>query len=194
MLPGHFRKLAVAFELAKRHDDHRMLGELGFWIWRGGALMEPPRRAETSYALQIAGDWRAAAAEWERMGCPYERALALADGDEAAQIVAFEIFERLGANPAAEILRQKLRASGVRGIPRGPRPSTRENPAGLTSRQMEVLALLVDGLSNTDIAERLYISSKTVDHHVSAILAKLDAHTRAEAAAIAFHRGLITQK
>ena len=75
-------------------------------------------------------------------------------------------------------------------MPRGPRPSTRENPAGLTARELEVLALLVEGLRNAQIAERLVVSEKTVDHHVSAILRKLDVRTRAEAAAEATRWGL----
>lgn len=89
------------------------------------------------------------------------------------------------------MVRQALRASGVRGIPRGPRRSTKDNPAGLTVRQVEVLALLVEGLSNAEIAKHLFISTRTVDHHVAAILAKLDARTRAEAVSIAFHGGLL---
>src|SRR6185503_7150361 len=97
------------------------------------------------------------------------------------------------AGPAAERLRQALRATGVRGIPRGPRPSTKENPAELTNRQMEVLALMADGLSNAEIADRLFISPRTVDHHVSAILLKLDARTRAEAVSVALQSGLINQ-
>ena len=146
------------------------------------------------YALQIAGNWRAAADAWKELGCPYEEATARADGDEAAQLEALAIFEKLGAIPAAERLRQKLRATGVRGVPRGPRPSTKENPAGLTARQMEVLSLLSAGCTNTEIAERLFISNKTVDHHVSAILAKLDAHTRAEAVSVALQSNLINPK
>jgi DNA-binding NarL/FixJ family response regulator len=86
-----------------------------------------------------------------------------------------------------------MRATGVRGIPRGPRPSTKENPHGLTSRQMEVLALMTDGLSNAEIAERLFISTRTVDHHVSTILAKLDARTRAEAVSLALQTALINK-
>ena len=90
-------------------------------------------------------------------------------------------------------LRQVLRATGVRSLPRGPRPSTRENPAGLTNRQVEVLVCMADGLSNAEIADRLFISAKTVDHHVSAILGKLDAHTRAEAVALALQSGYLNQ-
>ena len=186
-------ELTAAYELARNKNDSRALGELAFWMWRAGAVTEPLKETDP-YALQIAGDWGKAAHEWGRIGCPYEQAMALADGDEAARLRALEIFERLGANPAAEALRQKLRASGVRGIPRGPRAATKQNPAGLTPRQMEVLALLSEGLSNTDIATRLYISPKTVDHHVSAILGRLDAHSRAEASAIALQRGLIYQR
>jgi DNA-binding CsgD family transcriptional regulator len=134
--------------------------------------------------LQIAGEWRAAAEEWARLGCPYEQARALADGDAGAQIAALEIFDRLGAAPAAEALRQKMRTAGAQ-VPRGPRSATRENPFGLTARQMEVLHLLREGLSNAEIAARLHISPKTVDHHVTAVLAKLDVHSREDAAALA---------
>ena len=69
----------------------------------------------------------------------------------------------------------------------------KKTPAGLTSPQMEVLALMTDGLANVEIAARLFISPKTVDHHVSAILAKLDARTRAEAVSVALQSGLLNQ-
>jgi len=141
----------------------------------------------------ILNEARDLAIMWEQIGCPYEQAMALADGDEEARRSALEIFERLGAGPAAEALRQRLRAAGVRGLSRGPRPSTKENPLGLTTRQMEVLALMAEGLSNAEIAERLFISPKTVDHHVSAILAKFDAHSRAEAVAQAQQRGILAR-
>jgi DNA-binding NarL/FixJ family response regulator len=91
--------------------------------------------------------------------------------------------QQLGAKPAAAIIGRRLRQRGVRGIPRGPRPQTRENPAGLTARELEVLALLSEGLRNAQIAERLVVSDRTVDHHVSAILRKLGARTRGEAVA-----------
>jgi DNA-binding CsgD family transcriptional regulator len=182
-------------EMAKGHDESRLQGEFAFafWMWRAGGAKETHEQLAAPYALQMSGDWRAAAEAWREIGCPYEEAMALADGDESAQLAALEIFERLGAGPATERLRQALRATGVRGIPRGPRPSTRENPAGLTNRQIEVLALMADGLSNAEIAERLFISPRTVDHHVSAILARLDAHTRAEAVSVALQSGLINK-
>jgi DNA-binding NarL/FixJ family response regulator len=141
--------------------------------------------------LWLAGAWAEAAAAWERIGCPYERALALLDGDEPAQREALALLERLGAAPLAELARQRLRARGARGIPRGPRPTTRANPAGLTGRQQEVLALLGAGLSNQEIADRLSTSPKTTEHHVSAILEKLGARSRAQAIAEAHRLGLL---
>jgi DNA-binding CsgD family transcriptional regulator/tetratricopeptide (TPR) repeat protein len=170
-----------------------LVGELAFWRWRAGEAVSPPEWTARPFALHIAGDWRAAADEWQRLGCPYEQARALADGDHAAQLAALDIFDRLGARPAADELREKLRAAGERNIPRGPRPATRENPFGLTDRQMEILGLLVEDLTNGEIAIRLHLSPKTVDRHVSAVLAKLDVHSRADAAALARGRGLFIQ-
>ncbi len=181
----------AGFALALRSKRPWALGELGFWMWRAGGLEAPPQGAALPFALHMAGNWRAAAECWQQLGCPYERAMALSDGDEAAQFEALDLFEELGAEPAAELLRRTMQVRGIQGIPRGPRPSTQENPAGLTARQMDVLALLAEGLSNADIAERLFISPKTVDHHVSAILGKLGVHSRTEAAALALQQGLL---
>jgi DNA-binding CsgD family transcriptional regulator len=180
-------------EMAKGHDAPWLHGEFASWIWRAGGAIETSEKIAEPYALQMSGNWRAAAEAWKQIGCPYEEAIALADGDETAQRAALAIFERLGAGPAAERLRQALRATGVRGIPRGPRPSTKQNPAGLTTRQMEVLALMAKGLANAEIAERLFTSTRTIDHHVSTILAKLDVRTRAEAISQAFQSGLVQQ-
>ena len=180
-------------QMASGRHDQWIQDEFEFWLWRSGSpALRPPVTTITPYSLQRSGDWRAAAAAWKEIGCPYEEAIALADGDEASQRRALLVLESLGANPAAEKVRQALRAKGVRGIPRGPRPTTKDNPAGLTVRQAEVLALMVDGLSNAEIGKRLFISTRTVDHHVAAILAKLDARTRAEAVSIALHSGLLT--
>lgn len=179
-------------QMASGHHDPWIQEEFEFWLWRGGSpSLHPPVTSITPFSLQRSGDWRAAAAAWKEIGCPYEEAIALADGDEASQRIALELLEKLGAAPAAEKVRQGLRARGVRGIPRGPRPSTKDNPAGLTVRQAEILALIGDGLSNAEIGKHLFISTRTVDHHVAAILAKLDARTRAEAVSIALHSGLL---
>jgi DNA-binding CsgD family transcriptional regulator len=176
-----------------KRDNPWYRGDVAIWLWRCGQLHEPPANTFPAYTFQIAGDWRAAGAAWEQIGCPYERALALLDGDETAQREALAIFERLGAAPAAEIARRRLREAGVRSLPRGPQRATRANPYSLTPRQLEILLLLAEGLHNSEIAERLSTTPKTVEHHVSAILAKLGARSRAEAIRLAFESGLINQ-
>jgi DNA-binding CsgD family transcriptional regulator len=152
-------------------------------MWRVGGLGEVPDRLATPFEMMIAGDWEGAAAEWNRIGCPYEEAMALSEGDTAAKFQALEIFDSLGARPAGQWLRSTLRVEGIESIPRGPRQATRENPEGLTSRQAEVYELITKGLSNGEIAERLFISQKTVEHHVSAVFAKLGVTSRGEAIA-----------
>ncbi|WP_420640825.1 ATP-binding protein [Candidatus Leptofilum sp.] len=192
--PQHAQAEAeAAYRLAVDKKHPWFTGELAFWLWRAGQSVTLPSWTAVPFAQQITGEWQAAAANWKERGCPYEQAAALADGDEASQFAALEIFEQLGAAPAADKLRQKLQAAGVRGIPRGPRPTTRENPFGLTSREMDVLELLAEGLSNTMIAQRLTISPRTVEHHVSAILGKLAVESRMAAAAIVRQHNLFAE-
>jgi ATP/maltotriose-dependent transcriptional regulator MalT len=182
------RALALGVESALA--DQWWRGELGFWAWRGGALDRLAAGAAEPYALHVGGRYRAAASAWEAIGCPYQQALALADSENEEDLrKALEIFQSLGARPAAGLVAERLRALGVRKIPRGPRLRTQLNPAGLTSRELEVLALLGQGLRNVDIAERLVVSPKTVDHHVSAILRKLGVPTRSAAAEEAVRLG-----
>jgi ATP/maltotriose-dependent transcriptional regulator MalT len=158
-------------------------GELGFWMWRAGLIGYAPERAATPFALQIDGEWRAAAEAWHDIGCPYEEAMALADGDQSALLASLEILDGLEARPLASLVRRRLRERGVEHIPRGPRAATKADKAGLTSRQREVLELMARGLTNAEIAERLYLTKKTVEHHVSAILQKVGVDSRAKAVA-----------
>jgi DNA-binding CsgD family transcriptional regulator/tetratricopeptide (TPR) repeat protein len=163
---------------------------LSYWRWRSGAEGPIPNVGEEQYRLEMAGDWAQASERWRAIGCPYEAALALFDGEEDALRQALEELRLLGAGPTARMVVARLREIGARGVPRGPRPRTRESPAGLTRRELEVLALLAEGLRNAQIAERLTVSEKTVDHHVSAILRKLDVGTRGEASAEAVRLAL----
>ena len=179
-------------DLALEHKHAWHTGELLYWLHRAGERVEMCDWTARSFALQIQESWTEAAAEWQRLGCPYEAAQALAETAEPENLrSALGEFERLGARPAAQLTSRRLREGGVRGIPRGPRPSTRSNPAQLTRREVEIVRLLAEGLQNTAIAQRLFLSPKTVGHHVSSVLAKLGVHTRTEAAREAERLGLL---
>jgi DNA-binding CsgD family transcriptional regulator/tetratricopeptide (TPR) repeat protein len=183
----------TAYRLTAEAPQPWVSDEIAFWKWRGGARPASllALRADP-YRLQVAGEWKAAAAAWRKIGCPYEEADTLADSDaSAALLAALEIYDAVGAVPAAAKLRRRLRRAGVARVPRGPRPATRATPGGLTTRQMEVLALVAAGLTNAQIAGELYVSPKTVDHHVSAILAKLGVATRGEAVVAARRIGAL---
>lgn len=180
----------AALPLAQRHRHPWFVGELAFWCWRSGQLAEAPPDCAEPYALQIAGRWRDAAALWQQLGCPYEAARALADGDVDAQREALAAFEALGGVPAAEGLRQRLRLAGVRGVARGARASTRDHPFGLTTRELQILNLLCEGLRNADIAQRLSRSVRTVDHHIASVFSKLGVDSRVAAVQMARGAGL----
>ncbi len=176
--------------MAADHAQPWPLGELSVWRRRSG-LDAPEGEAAAPFAAELAGDAQQAAMLWTDLGCPYEAAVALAgSAGEADLRRALSELQRLRAGPAARLVARRLRELGVRDIPRGPHRATADNPAALTAREMEVLRLLADGLRNVEIAQRLVVSPRTVDHHVSAILAKLGARTRGEAAAAALRLGL----
>ncbi|WP_420629970.1 helix-turn-helix transcriptional regulator [Candidatus Leptofilum sp.] len=178
------RLLAEYYDTAVQYKLPGFAAEMAYWGWRVGELVEAFDWMHQPFILEIEGNWQAAADAWGALGCPYEQARALADGDKDAQKAALLIFEQLGARPMAKTVRQKLRDAGVQTIPRGARASTKENPFNLTNRQLEILSLLTDDLTNAEIAARLHISPKTVDHHVSAVLGKLQVSSRTEAAEI----------
>jgi DNA-binding CsgD family transcriptional regulator/tetratricopeptide (TPR) repeat protein len=177
------QELDAALALAQRVRAPWFGGELMFVLALTGEWRKPPPWIARPFALYLNHQFAAAASAWSSLGCPYEQAWSLAgDDSESGLRTAFETFEGLGMPAAAARVAERLRGLGARKVPRGRRAATRANAAGLTRREIEVLTLLAEGLRNADIGRRLFISPKTVDHHVSAILDKIDVGDRVSAA------------
>ncbi len=187
---GAIAETEVAYEDAK-HLDSWYLAGLSYWRWRAGSDEPIPSVGEEQYRLEMAGDWAAASERWAAGGCVYSTAYALMDADDDAVLQrALGQLQALGAKPAAAIFARKLRERGALNVPRGHRATTRANPANLTPRELEVLTLLADGLHNSEIADRLFLSEKTINHHVSAILRKLGVPNRMQAVIEATRLGI----
>lgn len=190
------RETSDAWGLALGARNAWLASEVACWRRRAAGPVDVPGWATgTPFGLELDGRPREAADAWRALGMPYEAALALSDYDDEPSLRrAHEDLLALGAVRAAAILARKLRAGGARSVRRGPRPRTREHVAGLTQREAEVLALVAEGLRNTEISERLVLSRKTVDHHVSAVLRKLGVPNRAAAGAAARRLGLADEQ
>jgi DNA-binding CsgD family transcriptional regulator len=181
-----------AWALARETGAPWLWGELADWRRRLGVEDDFAAEVPEPYALAREGRFGAAADAWLALGCPYDAALAMTDSDREEDLrEALRAFRELGAEATAARVSRELRERGVRDVKTGPRASTRENPGGLTRREVEVLELVAEGLRNADIASRLFLSERTVATHVSAILRKLDVRSRGEAAAKAARLGLL---
>ena len=173
-------ELSAIYARTAASGERTAATELAWWLSRAGLMVDPPsiRLGPLRDALT---NPRSAAAHLVRLGSRYDAGVCLMDGDQEDVRQALEIFNRLGAKPAAAAAQARLRKLGASKIPRGPRPTTRRDPRGLTARQLEVLDLMAEHLTNAEIAQRLFLSERTVDHHVSAILSKLQVRSREDA-------------
>jgi DNA-binding CsgD family transcriptional regulator/tetratricopeptide (TPR) repeat protein len=173
----------------KPHLSPWYVGELALFLWLDGQLDAVPVEAAPPYRMLGDGEWQKSADWFSEREIPYEKAVALTLGDNEARLEALAILDRLGADPLASKVRSRLKADGATGIPRRSRGRANAGPLGLTTRQNEVLGLLGERLTNGEIADRLYLSTRTVDHHVSAILNKLGVKSRIEAVEVAVDTG-----
>jgi DNA-binding CsgD family transcriptional regulator/tetratricopeptide (TPR) repeat protein len=187
-------ELEAARDHVFTHGNSWLRGEYAWLLWKAGDKDIPTDSIAEPYGLQIGGDFTGAAMVWQELGCPYEAASALAASHDTELVRrGITIFEALGARPPSMQAIRHLRTLGVHDLPalrRGPQSATRANPVGLTRREVEVLALVATGLRNAEIAQRLYLTPKTVRHHLTAIYAKLGVTTRVEAAQAASRLGI----
>lgn len=174
------RNLEVFEEVAATSVEW-IVGEHALWLWLDGHLDAIPSQAPEPLRWLCEDRWQRSADWFAERGLPLQQAVALSLGDTEARLDALRIALHIGAAPLAARFRHALHADGVHSIPRGPRRASVESPLGLTPRQAQVLALLAEGLSNAEIASRLFLSLRTVENHVSAILTKLGVTSRDEA-------------
>ncbi|HET7531070.1 MAG TPA: LuxR C-terminal-related transcriptional regulator, partial [Mycobacteriales bacterium] len=166
--------------------DPWFAGDMAVLARRVGVDDVGPVEVAPPHRLSLDGDHRGAARMWRDLGCVYDEALALIDaGEEDTLREALAILDRMGARATMAIAQTALRDLGVRSIPRGSRAGSRKDRWGLTARERDVLARLRAGSTNADIARELVLSERTVDHHVSNVLAKMGVTSRHEAARLA---------
>jgi ATP/maltotriose-dependent transcriptional regulator MalT len=165
--------------------------ELSFWLRKARNQLSGVQEIDDMYDTSTPEKSVKLAERWERCGCPYEQAVALFESGEEDKRKAIAIVQSIGADAVYEKMKFEMRSAGIKSIPRGIRKTTQSNPALLTDRELDVLQLLGEGLQNKEIAARLFISAKTVDHHISSILYKLEVKSRTKAVHEAARMGIL---
>ena len=171
--------------------DHWSAGELEIWIHRFGfdKQVSSAQKLPEPHRLELQGKYFEAADAWLSLGIPYHAALSLmqADGADAVKALprAYKMLEAMDAKAGMAIIRDQAKELGISSkLPRekrGPYKATRQHPAGLTLKEQEVLGFILEGASNKEISDSLSRSRRTVENHVSSILAKLNVNNRLEA-------------
>lgn len=185
-------------DAARRYDHLRQLPQFpgSKWVashiafWARRLDLDPPDGELLGPAsFEWDGQTTEAARLWEDLGYPLEAAISRAMAPGSDLDAVFAELRGVGADGVLRGLRRELERRGAKHIPRGERSTTKANPAGLTAREAEVLALIAVGHSNAAIAQQLFISERTAGHHVSAVLAKLGVTSRVQAATLAITNG-----
>lgn len=173
--------LEVVVELAAGKERVYLNSEFAFWLLKSRKQSMQVKTSFEGHQITNPNLATRAAEIWKQHGCPYEQALALFEGNEEDKRRAVDLVQKLGANAVYMRMKFDMRSAGMKRIPRGIRKSTRSNPANLTEREVGILELLKEGLQSKEIGAKLFISSKTVNHHIASILFKLDVNSRAKA-------------
>jgi len=187
--------MLYVYSVYNAHRFEAAVGAAREFLWYLARIGEPVPASVIGmlpgHVAGLDGDWRMAARIWREVGDRYEEALELAESGEAGPTLeALRLMDDLGASAAGTHVRARLRELGVTAIPRGPQARTRANPAGLTDRQRDVLALLVEGMTSAEIADRLVLSVRTVDNHVAPIVAAGRTEDKIEVNARVAHSGV----
>jgi len=185
------QEISYVTSMLKEVDEKIQDSEFCFWLQLAGRANIYEKAHYRPYQLLESGKVEEAAGFWLQKGCLYDAALALFHGDDAQKRKALEIMQGLNATATARRMQQEMLSAGMKHIPRGKRNSTLGNPARLTNRELEILQLLQRATSNKEISAALFISPKTVDHHISSILFKLDTSSRNKAVAKAIEMGVL---
>jgi DNA-binding CsgD family transcriptional regulator/tetratricopeptide (TPR) repeat protein len=192
--PMPVERFESVLEEVHRRGGFTGYAAIGVAAWAAVAGIELDvggRETWAPFDSMLRRDWRGAADAFGNVGWSYDRALMLSLlDDEEALVESLETARALGAEPLTRRVSARMRELGLR-VPQGRREATRAKPAGLTARQVEVLSLVAEGLTNAEIAERLFLSPRTAEHHVAAVLTKLGAATRQDAARRANELGLV---
>ncbi len=167
------------------------IGEVAVWARRLDVELPPgfDVRLPPPLAAEVDGDYEAAANAWEDLGANYSAALALLQGGAECTVEsvtrAIRLLDPIEARPAAAKARKIARTLGIaQQMPRSRRgqySAARNHPLGLTRREQDILRFVANGATNRDISEALARSQRTVEHHVSSVLAKLNVTNRMEA-------------
>ena len=167
--------------------------EFNFWLEKARDMCMPIKEIYEAYDLSSPLYIKKAAKFWQRCGCVYNEAMTLFAGTNEEKRAALRMMQTLQAEAVVKKMKYQMRSSGIKKIPRGLRKSTLSNSALLTGRELDVLQLLKEGFQNKEVAGKLYISAKTVDHHISSILFKLDVNSRLKAVNEAFRQQILTK-
>jgi ATP/maltotriose-dependent transcriptional regulator MalT len=173
--------LKSSIEIMQTRGNIYRNSEFHFWLQKARGQSLRMTEVFQGYEISDLAKAKKAASLWKNTGCPYNEALALSKGTEDSKREAIVLLQGVGADAVVQKIKAEMRSSGIKSIPRGMRKSTLSNAALLTSRELDILQLLKEGLQNKEIAGKLFIAPKTVDHHISAILFKLDVSSRVKA-------------